>query len=331
MRARQFMLKPWCFIGFSTLIACSASSLQPAGPDSSVTPTPDGSADAGTPDGPADVCATPPASALCAQNPTGPVVMSTIADVVTAMTGRWLLCGNESAFAVDGGDIGLEITADNHWYKLYAAEGAATVRGAGFDEEGTWEAIDLGDHIQVNFAIFGSGTVITAPVFASTPRAMRLDNNGVFRGDYVIDPTVPTGDVRCAPKADLTRSGACTPPADTLIQACTIDQIFGRWSRCGGSMPGAPPHDGIELAANGSFFFLHADPSGGLVRGSSDTDSGTAMTSASSQCGANFTFTTRAGAYILSTSVIYQSTPRQLWIYTGPEWGDPERYTFVSP
>lgn len=96
-------------------------------------------------------------------------------------------------------------------------------------------------------------------------------------------------------------------------------------------MPGAPPHDGIELAANGSFYFLHADATVGLVRGGADTDSGTATTSVAPQCGANITFTTRAGAYILSASVTYQSTPRQLWIYTSPEWGDSERYTFVSP
>ena len=107
---------------------------------------------------------------------------------------------DESVFASDGGDVGLEITPDNHWYKLFPAQGAATVRGAGFDEEGTWTSLDLGDHFQVNFDIFGSGTVITAPVFASTPRAMRLNNNGVFVGNYVIDPTVPTGSVRCAPE-----------------------------------------------------------------------------------------------------------------------------------
>jgi len=192
------MLNPWLFIGFSMLIACSSASLQPAGSDSGVTP--------GTPDASADACATPPASALCSQNPTGAVAMNTISDLVAAMTGRWLLCGHESVFAMDGGDVGLEITADNHWYKLFAAEGAATVRGAGFDEEGTWTAIDLGDHIQMNFEIFGSGTIFTAPVFASTPRAMRLNNNGVLVGDYVIDPTVPAGSVRCAPKPELTRN-----------------------------------------------------------------------------------------------------------------------------
>jgi len=148
-----------------------------------------------------------PASALCSQNPTGPIALNSMSDVLDAMTGRWLLCGDESVFAAGGGDVGLEITADNHWYKLFPAQGAATIRGAGFDEEGTWTSLDLGDHFQVNFDIFGSGTVITAPVFASTPRAMRLNNNGVFVGNYVIDSTVPTGSARCAPEPGPTRSG----------------------------------------------------------------------------------------------------------------------------
>ena len=186
------MRKPWLFIGVSTVIACSAEPLQPGQPstgsDSSVMPE-----DAGLP------CNALPASALCSQNPTGSIALNSMSDLLAAMTGRWLLCGDESVFAVDGGDVGLEITADNHWYKLFPAQGAAIIRGAGFDEEGTWTALDLDDHYQVNFDIFGSGTVITAPVFALTPQAMRLNNNGVFVGNYVIDPTFPTGSVRCSP------------------------------------------------------------------------------------------------------------------------------------
>ena len=91
-------------------------------------------------------------------------------------------------------------------------------------------------------------------------------------------------------------------------------------------MPGAPAHDGIELAADGSFYFLHRDPMGGLVRGTSDVDTGSAQVS----CRA-ITIKTLAGASIASGTAHYQSTPRQLWIYTSPEWGDPERYTLVSP
>src|SRR5262249_48289647 len=142
-------------------------------------------------------------SSLCSQNPTGPVIPHSMDALKAAMGARWLLCGtHESVFGVDQGDIGLEITADNHWYKLYAAEGGGTAGGAAVDEEDAWRALLAGAASTtppVNFDIFGSGTVITAPVFASNPRAVRLNNNGVFVGNYVVDPAVPAGTVRCAP------------------------------------------------------------------------------------------------------------------------------------
>ena len=372
MRARRFHPNACLFIGFSAVIACTAQPLQngqpPPGPDSSVAPGTTGgtSGTDGGSDGASDsrtiapLCDALPASAVCSQNPTGSVAVQSMSDLVTAMTGRWILCGQESVFAVGGGDIGLENhgrqslvqalsrggrgrhpwcgvgrgghldrsrsgqplsgelqhlrQGDRHHrpcirvdaagdaarqqrrlrgqlrhrpphphgqralrfaarvgrccrgrcrsdrpslrraagvggllsgsdgvsrravdvrprdgddgkvdslrarvglrgggrrhrardhgrqslVQALSAEGAAAIRGAGWDEEGTWTALDLGDHFQVNFNISGSGTVITAPVFASTPRAIRLDNNGVYVGNYVIDPNIPTGSVRCA-------------------------------------------------------------------------------------------------------------------------------------
>jgi hypothetical protein len=249
------------------------------------------------------------------------------------MPGRWILCGQESAFDVDGGDVGLEITTDHLWYKLYEAPGGATVRGSAANERGSWSTV--GDAGQVNFDLSSGGTVITAPVFASSPKAMHLDNNGVYRGNYVIDPSFPTGSVRCAPQPDPTRSGSCTPPPASLEQetpCLSTAEFIGQWSRCGGSMPGAPPHDGIEFAADGSFYFLHRDAMGALVRGTSNTDTGTVQIDSVTRCGeADVFLTTGNGAAIGSAADIYLSTPRQLWIITGPEWGDPDRYTFVTP
>jgi hypothetical protein len=249
-------------------------------------------------------------------------------DLAAAMIHRWILCGRESAFAVDGGDIGIDIAQDKHWYKLYLGENGSTIRGAGFDEEGTWEALDLGDHFQVNFQIFGSGTVITAPVFAAMPQAMRLDNFGVFRGNYVLDPTIPEGSVRCPPQQDPSRSGACTPPGDNAIVS-ECPQLTGKWARCGGSMPGGPTHDGVELDADGSFYFLHRDAKSALVHTAADR----ATANIEAGCGGHFnvTLSTASGAMILSSGQVRNGITRQLWIFTGPEWGDPERYTFDGP
>ena len=242
------------------------------------------------------------------------------------------MCGNhESVFGVGAGDIGLEITPDHHFYKLYAAQGGATIRGAGAGEEGTWSLVDLR---QVNFQVTGVeyGGVYTLPVLTSAPRTIYLDNNGVFRGTYVIDPSVPTGTSRCPKQVDLTRTGACTPPA-VMMPVCSNDNpgglALGRWSRCGGTMPGAPAHDGIEFAADGTFSFLHLDPTGALARGTAATDHGTA--SFDPGCQLTTRLQTVSGATWLSDSDFFDTSPRQLWIYTEPESGDPERYTFVGP
>jgi hypothetical protein len=260
------------------------------------------------------------------------VVPPTLDNWTEAISGRWLLCGtHESVFGVDGGDVGLEITRDNHWYKLFPAQGGATIRGAGFDEEGTWSVIDLR---QLNLDVFGGGTVITLPVLATNPRAMRLNNNGVFQATYVIDSSVPMGTSRCPKGIDLTRSGACTPPPDATATCAADDPILlavGRWSRCGGSMPGAPSHDGIEVVGSGDFHFLHRSPTGTLIRGTADTDNGSASFEPLFRCQSTLSLQTRSGASWQSTSQFFDSSPKQLWIYTSPEWGDPERYTFVAP
>jgi hypothetical protein len=270
-------------------------------------------------------------SAECSQNPTVPLNPTTTQEYTAAISGRWLLCStHESVFGVDGGDVGLEITPDHHWYKLFPAQGGATVRGAGFDEEGTWTSEGVN---QLNLQIFGSGTVITSPALATTPRAMRLDNNGVYRGTYVIDPSVPAGGSRCAKGVDLSRSGACTPPPDTTT-ICKDDPsplALGRWSRCGGTMPGAPAHDGIEFAADGTFYFLHQGPGGGLVRGTADTDHGMVGFQPGILCELNISLQTPSGTSWMSAATFRDVSPRQMWIYTSPEWGDPDRYTFVGP
>jgi hypothetical protein len=141
---------------------------------------------------------------VCSQNPSGEVVTQTLDAFRAAISARWLLCGRQSIFAVKGGDIGLEITVEGRWYKLYAARGGGTVRGAGFDEEGTWEAITVprssndAQPFQLDFSILGSGAIYTHPALAGAPSAMRL-HNGVLRGDYVLDQTVPVGIARCPP------------------------------------------------------------------------------------------------------------------------------------
>jgi hypothetical protein len=256
-----------------------------------------------------------------------------------AIAHRWLLCGKQSIFGQDKGDIGLEILPEGVWYKLYPGPGGSTVRGAGFDEEGKWEIIPIssgpGDiqPYQLNFNIFGSGSIYTHPVFSATPVAMRLNNNGVFVGNYLLDPSVPMGTSRCPATTDPTRTGICTPATDTTTRptcddAAATAAVRGRWSRCGGSTATTPKHDGIEFAVDGSFYFLFRDAMGGFVRGSRDTEHGTGAAAVGRPCQMVTDIRTLSGATFYSSATPFDTSPRQLWIYSGSAWGDPERYTF---
>jgi hypothetical protein len=347
VKSRRPALKSLLFLGFLTVPACSGRPLggdeTPNNYDSSVSLTATMGGDASVPprsaatDGGAEpICDFLPASPLCSQNPTGPVAVSSMSDLVAAMSGRWLLCGTESVFAANGGDVGLEITADNHWYRLYPAPGGATVRGAGFDQEGTWSAIDLGGAFQVNFDIFGSGTVITVPVFASTPRAMRLNNEGVFVGNYVIDPTVPAGSQRCAPPLIDASAPPNTGTADGGLPACaaspasalcsqnptgpvavgsTSDLLAvmpGRWLLCGNesvfAMNGGDV--GLDITPDNHWYKLFPAEGAATIRGAGFDEEGTwAAIDLGDHIQVNFEI---LGSGTIITAPVFASTPQSM-------------------
>ena len=107
---------------------------------------------------------------------------------VELFVGIWSLCNTPSVFGSD--DAGLEIAADGHWWKLADDLAGGLTRAEGWGNEGTWAVLDTSvmngpGHYQLNLAIDGSGTVTSQPVFATTPPKMRLNNMGVYVGDYV--------------------------------------------------------------------------------------------------------------------------------------------------
>jgi hypothetical protein len=125
---------------------------------------------------------TPPAT--CAQNPTPEPQPPGVDGMRAAISGKWALCNTPSTFGTSD-EGGLEITSAGEWFKLYPNPAGELVRGQGFEKQGTYSLIDLGGFVQLNLEIAGSGTVITSPQIGSTPRALRLNNNGVFEGRYV--------------------------------------------------------------------------------------------------------------------------------------------------
>lgn len=129
----------------------------------------------------------PEATGICAPL-SGRVATPTETVFRSQLIGRWKLCTTTSVFGTV--EDGLEIAADGRWYKLYADGAGGLKRGSGFDHEGRWTIIDTSamngpGSFQLNLDIDGSGTVLTHPQFSQAPRGMRLNNTGVWIGDYV--------------------------------------------------------------------------------------------------------------------------------------------------
>ncbi|HEY6726258.1 MAG TPA: hypothetical protein VI197_19615 [Polyangiaceae bacterium] len=129
------------------------------------------------------------ASEACSAAPRGSLKPETEAAFQDLIVGSWLLCSPESTFGTTD-EQGLVIYSDYRWAKLFDEGAGELVPGVGWGLEGTWESLDTSDVngpgvYQLNLNIDGSGTVITIPVLAEEPVYMRLDNNGVFVGDYV--------------------------------------------------------------------------------------------------------------------------------------------------
>lgn len=128
---------------------------------------------------------------LCAAPRGGRRATLTREDFVGALLGAWILCSDRSVFGTT--EAGLEFTDDGRFYKLVATD-TGYARASGWDDAGTWTAQDASAFngpgaFQLNLDLDGGGGIGTFPAFStSQPDAMRLNNMGVFVGDYVRAP-----------------------------------------------------------------------------------------------------------------------------------------------
>jgi hypothetical protein len=132
----------------------------------------------------------PTRTALLCSQPQGPQVSTpTETSVSERLVRRWVLCGAQSFFGTSD-ESGLEFASDGRWYKLFCDSAGQLVRGQGAVVGGNWSLTDTSvmngpGYFQLNIDIDGSGRVITFPALSDDPVKMRLNNNGVYTGDYV--------------------------------------------------------------------------------------------------------------------------------------------------
>jgi hypothetical protein len=197
------------------------------------------------------------------------------------MLGQWLLCGATSVFGSHD-EIGLELVGNGEWFKLYPDGSGGVTRGQGPDRQGTFEALDNGDAVQVNLTLGSGLTAITTPQFSISPRKVRLNNNGVYKADYVFN----NSEGRCPHGSSSQEPGKYTPPATCAQDSTPAPQppgvegvraaISGRWALCNTpSTFGTKDEAGLEITTEGEFFKLYANQAGELVRGQGFEKQGT--------------------------------------------------------
>jgi hypothetical protein len=93
-------------------------------------------------------------------------------------------------------------------------------------------------------------------------------------GDATIDRASVAMDLPSQPDANplCGVAGTVVKPVDLET---FLSYLVGRWFNCGGAYVLGKSHDGIEFAADGSWYFLFSDGSGGFARGAGFDGGGT--------------------------------------------------------
>lgn len=123
-------------------------------------------------EGAKDAGASPLKSPTACAMPHGPVEpMSTRAQLLATLVGRWFLCDGPGIHTYNTADqVGIELVEDGKFYLLRPNAGAV-VRGTGFYYEGTWDVLSQEPPFELNLH-FSDGHTGFHPAFENNPRKM---------------------------------------------------------------------------------------------------------------------------------------------------------------
>jgi hypothetical protein len=116
-----------------------------------------------------------PANPDCNVSPASWVTYRSEGEIQALLVGRWQRC---KAPQVKGEDVGVEFTADHHWYPLTRRDGVV-VRQMGVDYGGEWKYLPPGEKSLLNGqpepeAQFMLTAITNPPKFTNDPRQMRV-------------------------------------------------------------------------------------------------------------------------------------------------------------
>ena len=217
------------------------------------------------------VTADAPATDECTE-PTDPVTLTSVDQVRSLLVGTWIRCSGGPFPGALVDDVGIEVTADGHFYRVHELPDGSLARATGADQEGIvfyWAPDSV-----LNWGLSGRAVFSTTPTFFASPPVLRLDGDAApaYYERWTGAPPV-TG-------LPIVDSGACGALGDQ-IEPRSLDHatelVTGVWIRCAGdsesalNVPGDPlvlndDDVGIEIAADGRFHRLYRDGLGHLIR-----------------------------------------------------------------
>ena len=133
----------------------------------------------------------PTADPNCGVSPASYQAYFTEADLEPLLVRRWKRC---IAPQIAGEDIGVEFTADGHYYPLTSSPDGSVVRRTGVDYEGTWKYFPVGSTdpffggTTTRAEMLLSGVLTDAPKFTNDPRQLRITFSPVLSRYLPLDP-----------------------------------------------------------------------------------------------------------------------------------------------
>lgn len=212
------------------------------------------------------------------------LVPTSIEEAESLLVGTWIRCAGPPFPRALVDDVGVEVTEDGRYFRLFETDTGELARATGLEQEGEWDIVDFPG--AVNFWPSGSlGLADTALTFFPTAPELRLDVEASGASLYRrLDGAAPISGLPPAAPGD------CPAVADP-IEPASIDDfedlIVGVWIRCATNgrfvfdFPRAPegvPWEvipwviddtddaGIEITRDGRFFRIYRQPDGTLVR-----------------------------------------------------------------
>jgi hypothetical protein len=216
---------------------------------------------------------TPPAAAAACADPTGLITPGSVDEARALMTGTWLLCNGQPLFGTpEQGEVGVELAADGHFYRIYQKPDGSLVRAETAGQTGRWGVRQdsppafrlVLEPTSSNSFTFGTVSLFTTPLVLRIQQDMAGPSTDLLRWTGP-DPV---------PGVPVAEPGPCGYPTGELEPGTVAEAsglLVGTWIACDGvPLLGdvtSRYEVGVQFTPDGRLHRVYRDDTGTLIRG----------------------------------------------------------------